>query len=71
MENVGQANDAVAPIVPAVDEQMVADDLNLFDNMDDVFGTFMDPNYPLNLDDMSFIDDLTPFDWNAEINVGT
>ena len=70
-EDIGQAVDAVAPIVPAVDEQMLADGLNLFDNMDDVFGTFMDPNYPLNLDDMSFIDDLTPFDWNAEINVGS
>lgn len=43
-----------------------ADGLNLFDNMDDVFGTFMDPNYPLNLDDMSFVDDLTPWDWNID-----
>lgn len=43
-----------------------ADGLNLFDNMDDVFGTFMDPNYPLNLDDMSFVDDLTPWDWNVD-----
>lgn len=41
--------------------------INLFDNMDDVFGTFMDPNYPLNLDDMSFVDDLTPFDWSADL----
>lgn len=43
--------------------------INLFDNMDDVFGTFMDPNYPLNLDDLSFVDDLTPFDWNAEVSM--
>jgi len=27
----------------------------------------MDPNYPLNLDDMSFVDDLTPWDWEGEL----
>ena len=53
------------------DQQLVQEGLDLFDNLDDVFGTFMDPNYPLNLDDMSFMDDLTPFDWNAEISVGS
>lgn len=42
------------------------DGLNLFDNMDDVFCTFMDPGYPINLEDMSFVDDLTPWDWNIE-----
>lgn len=46
-----------------------ADGLNIFDNMDDVFGTFMDPNYPLNLDDVSFVDDLTPWDWNLDGDV--
>lgn len=51
---------------PAVNGAGGVDGLNLFDNMDDVFGTFMDPNYPLNLDDMSFVDDLTPWDWNVE-----
>ncbi|KAK5163635.1 uncharacterized protein LTR77_010584 [Saxophila tyrrhenica] len=46
------------------------DGWDLFDNMDDVFGTFLDPNYPMNLDDLSFVDDLTPFDWNAEVGTG-
>jgi len=39
-------------------------DAGLFDGMDDVFGTYMDPNYPVNLDDLSFLDDMQPFDWN-------
>ena len=66
-ESEGMNGVAVAPDVQqAVPMQ---DGINLFDNMDDVFGTFMDPNYPLNLDDLSFVDDLTPFDWNAEISV--
>ena len=37
----------------------------LFEGMDDIFGTFMDPNYPVNLDDFSFIEDPSPVDWNA------
>ncbi|KAK3074593.1 hypothetical protein LTR53_002871 [Teratosphaeriaceae sp. CCFEE 6253] len=36
----------------------------LFDGMDDVFGTYMDPNYPVNLDDLSFLDDLQPLDYD-------
>ena len=28
--------------------------LVLFEGMDDIFGTYLDPNYPLNLDDFSF-----------------
>ncbi|KAK5693228.1 hypothetical protein LTR17_025176 [Elasticomyces elasticus] len=39
--------------------------LGLFDGMDDIFGTYMDPNYPVNLDDMSFLDDLQPFDYTG------
>jgi len=64
--------DAVAEVtaetLPAVQQY---GGMDLFDNMDDVFGTFMDPNYPMNLDDLSFVDDLTPFDWNAEISVAS
>ena len=52
---------------PDTEQHPVHEGVNLFDNMDDVFGTFMDPNYPLNLDDLLFVEDLTPFDWNAEI----
>ncbi|CAK3877771.1 transcription factor fungal specific like [Lecanosticta acicola] len=37
----------------------------LFEGMDDIFGTFMDPNYPVNLDDFSFVEDPSPVDWNA------
>ena len=58
---------AGAGTAAAAGAEMAADGINLFDNMDDLFGTFMDPNYPLNLDDMSWVDDLTPFDWTAEI----
>jgi hypothetical protein len=44
---------------------------NMFDDtFDDVFSTFLDPNYPT-LDDLSFMEDLTPFDWNVEIAVGS
>ena len=65
-EVVGSAEpSAEAAALPATNG--AAADLNIFDNMDDVFGTFMDPNYPLNLDDMSFVDDLTPWDWEGEL----
>ncbi|KAK5676739.1 hypothetical protein LTS10_010502 [Elasticomyces elasticus] len=51
------------------EEQMAAEQLGmtlgLFDGMDDIFGTYMDPNYPVNLDDMSFLDDLQPFDYTG------
>jgi hypothetical protein len=70
-EDVVQTADTVAPMVNTAEQQMLPDGINLFDNMDDVFGTFMDPNYPLNLDDMSFIDEISPFDWSAEINTGS
>ena len=70
-EDVVQTADTVAPMVNTAEQQMLPDGVNLFDNMDDVFGTFMDPNYPLNLDDMSWMDDISPFDWNAEINTGS
>ena len=71
VEDVNQQVDTVAAVGSSVDQQAIPDGFNLFDNMDDVFGTFMDPNYPLNLDDMSFMDDISPFDWNAEIAAGT
>ena len=64
-----QHSDAIAG-ASAKDPQTVQGGVNWFDNMDDVFGTFMDPNYPLNLEDM-FIDDLTPFDWNAAVSTGS
>lgn len=35
----------------------------LFEGMDDIFQTYMDPNYPVNLDDFSFLDDTSPLDW--------
>lgn len=70
-EDAIQAVDGVAPILDAVEQQLVPEGINLFDNMDDVFGTFMDPNYPLNLDDMSFIDEISPFEWTTEINTGS
>lgn len=44
---------------------------DLFDGMDDIFGTYLDPNYPMNLDDVSAIEDLPPFDWNQVARQGT
>ena len=39
----------------------------MFEGMDDIFGTFLDPNYPVNLDDLgSFLDDFgNNVDWTA------
>ena len=52
----------------APDEQQQpaeADWTGLFEGMDDIFGTYLDPNYPVNLDDFSFVDDLSPLDWSV------
>ncbi|KAK5137040.1 hypothetical protein LTR08_001049 [Meristemomyces frigidus] len=38
------------------------DGLDLFDGIDDIFTTYLDPNYPN--EDFSFMDGLQPFDWN-------
>lgn len=46
------------------DTSIPADSDDMFDGMDDIFGTYLDPNYPINLDDWSMVDDLPPFDWN-------
>ncbi|TKA61184.1 hypothetical protein B0A55_11782 [Friedmanniomyces simplex] len=54
---------AGAPSGTAQPVERPAATLGLFDGMDDVFGTYMDPNYPVNLDDLSFLDDLQPFDY--------
>nr|POF11509.1 cutinase transcription factor 1 alpha [Quercus suber] len=47
------------PVSTVPSKQAIAnlDGLELFDGMDDVFGTYLDPNYPVNLDDFSFMDD--------------
>lgn len=37
----------------------------LFEGIDDIFGTYLDPNYPVNLEDLSFLDDLGNVDWGA------
>lgn len=37
----------------------------LFEGIDDIFGTYLDPNYPVNLEDLSFLDDLGHVDWAA------
>ena len=71
LEDAAQRTDAVAIAPPVTDQQPVSDGFNLFDNMDDVFGTFMDPNYPLNWEDFSFVDNISPFDWSNEITAGT
>jgi hypothetical protein len=38
---------------------------NLFDGVDDIFGTYLDLNNPLNLDDFPFMDNIGPVDWTA------
>ena len=70
-EDTNQQTDAIATVTSVTDQQPMPDGINLFDNMDDVFGTFMDPNYPLNLDDLSWVNEISPFDWTSEITAGT
>lgn len=38
----------------------------LFEGIDDIFGTYLDPNLPVHLDDYAFTDDIPPLDWNEE-----
>lgn len=45
-------------------------EIDLFNGMDDIFGTYLDPNYP-NLEDFSFVDNMQPFDWSAMAQQGT
>nr|POF17582.1 cutinase transcription factor 1 alpha [Quercus suber] len=47
------------PVSTLPSKQAIAsfDGLQLFDGMDDVFGTYLDPNYPVNLEDFTFVDD--------------
>ncbi|KAK0775771.1 hypothetical protein LTR91_024636 [Friedmanniomyces endolithicus] len=59
----GEQQPASVPLDAAEAVEQPAASLGLFDGMDDVFGTYMDPNYPVNLDDLSFLDDLQPFDY--------
>jgi len=46
------------------DASIHEDGNDMFEGMDDIFGTYLDPNYPINLDDWSMVDALPPFDWN-------
>jgi hypothetical protein len=67
-DNTAAETDAAPAIPPTGNEQPtngVDDGLGLFEGMDDVFDTFLDAGYPVNLDDFSFVDDLSPFDWSA------
>jgi hypothetical protein len=41
------------------------DGQGLFEGIDDIFGTYLDPNYPVNLEDLSFLDNLGNVDWAA------
>jgi hypothetical protein len=38
---------------------------SLFDGVDDIFGTYLDLNNPLNLDDFPFMDNIGAIDWTA------
>lgn len=53
------SNEADASALTQVDGQ------GLFEGIDDIFGTYLDPNYPVNLDDLSFLDDFGNVDWAA------
>lgn len=46
---------------PYLGSQSAQDFTSLFDGMDDIFGTYLDPNYPVNLDDFTFGDELQAF----------
>jgi hypothetical protein len=59
----GTQTSAAGPSEGTLPPGAEAGQLDLFDGMDDIFGTYLDPNYPVNLDDISF-DNLPPFDWN-------
>ena len=45
-----------------ISSAMNHDTFGLLEGMDDIFGTYLDPNYPVNLDDFSFGDDVATFD---------
>jgi hypothetical protein len=59
--------DAVVPPANTSDtvQGAIDDGLALFDGVDDIFCTYLDPNYPVNLEDFSFMDGSNPFDWNG------
>lgn len=68
--NVSAETDAVLTDIPNGIEQPangVDDGLDLFEGMDDVFDTFLDAGagYPVHLDDFSFLEDLSPFEWST------
>ena len=54
------ANEAEAGALAQIDVGQ-----ELFEGIDDIFGTYLDPNYPVNLEDLSFLDDLGNVDWAA------
>ena len=58
-------NDGTAATTTVPQPAPEPDWLGLFEGMDDIFGTYLDPNYPVNLDDFSFVEDLSPLDWNS------
>ncbi|KAK5109259.1 hypothetical protein LTR62_007241 [Meristemomyces frigidus] len=60
----GRGQGVPAAAAQQSDQAVLDSSVGLFDGMDDVFGTYMDPNYPVNLDDLSFLDDMQPFDYN-------
>jgi len=69
-ESSRDAGDQPEPAVgmaPGAPATVVDGTMSIFDGMDDIFDTYLDPNYPVNLDDLSFVDDLHPFDWNGDI----
>jgi hypothetical protein len=49
----------------AVATAQLDDGQGLFEGIDDIFGTYLDPNYPVNLEDLSFLDNLGHVDWAA------
>ncbi|KAM3423838.1 hypothetical protein BST61_g1236 [Cercospora zeina] len=65
-DNPNADADGADVAAPDVQQQSTEPDWHeLFEGMDDIFGTYLDPNYPVNLDDFSFVDDLSPLDSNV------
>lgn len=60
-------NENTATVDPPLPPQQQDVGQGLFEGMDDIFGTYLDPNYPVNLDDLgSFLDDFgNNVDWTA------
>jgi hypothetical protein len=76
-QTTGTELEEIASVAPAADSAVAVDNSssttvmgahtfeNLFNGVDDIFGTYLDLNNPLNLDDFPFMDNIGSIDWAA------